>query len=188
MLLLTVGCSENLKYENFRWSRLGSASSDSSGLDIQNLKLKIGKKEIHFEQQSILGVEVEDSYKKRIFDDEVKFVSSRWIKNIPITLRFKILYMKLQSHFVRDRIQKRYSNMTLNKLYEQPKLIIQDGELRWKMVLSHSNGELEGIFLDSNLDIKSSSLLGSRYGAEATIFPEGPLKSKLQDVLLQELA
>ena len=186
---MTISCSDNPKFETNRWSRLESASSDSSGLDSQNLNLRLGKKEFKFEQQAINGVEVEDSFDKKIFDDELVFASSNWIRNIPIKLRLEILFMKFQAKFIAKRVQNKFSQIKLKNLYEEPKLIIQDGEVRWKLVLNLPSGELKGFFLDSNLEIKKTTILGSRFeGPEATIFPEGPLKSNLQNVILNELA
>ncbi len=186
---LTIGCSENLRFEDTRWSRMISAPVDNSNLDSQNLKLKIGKKDIQFVQQFIQGVEVEDSFEKKVYDNEIKFFSAHWIKDVPIAIRLRILLMKLQSNLVETRIQKRYANIDMKRIYEKPKLIIQDGEVRWKLVVTRPNGELEGIFLDSKLNTKKTIILGSRFAtAEATLFPEGPLKSKLQNIVLHELA
>ncbi len=187
--MLTIGCSENLIYEDSRWSRVTSASAGDSNLDSQNLKLKIGKKDIQFVQQLIQGVEVEDSFYKKVYDNETKFTSSHWINDVPIAIRLRILSMKLQENLIEARIQKKHANISLKRIYEKPKIIIQDGEVRWKLVVSRPSGELEGIFLDSKLNIKKTILLGSRIAAaEATLFPEGPLKSQLQNVLLYELA
>jgi len=63
-----------------------------------------------------------------------------------------------------------------------------DPQVLWKIILEDKEGILRAYFVNRDFEIVSEERLGSNYiDASASLFPNGPLKSSLQEVLLQQL-
>ncbi len=190
---LTISCSgqrdsNNKVYETSRWSRSETAPPRRLSLESQVYDLKIGSKKLNFEQQYIQGVEVEDSFYKSVISKEPEFVSYNWITHVPLALRARILLMKLQAPLISYLFKWRHPNYSTLHMYEKPRLVVRNGEVYWKITFENKLYELKGFYTKANLDIASIEKVGSDYvNANAILFPDGPLRSKLQDVVLPNL-
>ncbi len=189
LLPFLISCSEELNLENFRWSQPSKSPPYKMNLEARSVELRAGSKSIIFEKQYINQAEVEDSFYKRITGSQVEFISSNWIYDIPIATRIKIFYMKAQIPILEKRFRNIYAQYKEFNLYEKPRVIIRNEKIRWNFILESKIGQLLGVYLDDQFKITEVRKLGSEFqSSTAKLFPQGPLKSSLQEVLLQDLS
>ena len=186
---LVGGCSEDLKMESHRWSDTESAPTMVSGLEAHAMPLRRGAQRVIFEKQKVLGVEIRDSFLKEVIGEKPQFISSRWASQVPMAFRGRLLLAKMQKPFVEKSIRRRHPHLHERRWASRPELLIEGGKILWLLTLESDQGRLEGVYLTLDLEILKIESLGSGYTtASATLFPEGPLKSSLQRVLLAPLA
>jgi hypothetical protein len=196
MSLWGLGCSDKYRYENYRWSRNQATPPVSSSLESRffgrafsqfDLGSEQGRSDLIFVTQKIQGVDVDGSYYKELRNSETIFKSYRWLVDVPWSLRLKIFWEQLKTPLVRFQFmqQQEFKNLPL---FQEPRLVLKDQELLWKFSFLTPRGEIYGIDWSSERGVLSKGFWGSgAQTAVGSLFPEGPLRSQIQKVLLPEL-
>jgi hypothetical protein len=186
--LLTIGCSKDLQLESTRWSTVGPAPAPPAGVNRKKNSVSIGERNLILQKQTVNGVDIEESYYKELGDAAPEFIASKWAAEIPITLRTEVMRAKAQAHSVVGKFFQKYPDFNRKDLIQKPSLVIRSSEVQWKFIFQDDQGSLVGIFLNSALQFRERRNLGSHVDVPtATLFPDGPLKSHLQKVLLEDL-
>lgn len=143
---------------------------------------------IRFETQKIQGVEVEGTYSKELVKSQRIFQSYHWVRELPFSLRFRILFQQMRQFFVLEEFLRQHELFRQLKIFEKPRLVIRGQDLLWKMTFETRQGRLIGIYWENKKGIVDKVTLGSSFQpAIASLFPDGPLKSNVQRVQLPEL-
>ncbi|OFZ31083.1 MAG: hypothetical protein A2622_00320 [Bdellovibrionales bacterium RIFCSPHIGHO2_01_FULL_40_29] len=186
-----VSCSPT-EVSTVRWSGQGAKPETPAHLDPQNKVLDIGSRQLQFQMQKIDDVEVEGATYKKIFQaDQDEFISYTWLSRIPLSLRAEITLMKAEHALILPRFHQLNPKFKVLTVYEKPHLVIRDIKkpvLNWKIIYQEKNSELTAVYLDRKFQIIEKSRLGSQFDATAFLFPDGPLKSKISEVMLQKLS
>jgi hypothetical protein len=186
--IFLAACSDPLTLKTSRWNQDGPVPARPQGLSKDEPPLVLGNKSMLFQSQKINGVEIEGSYYKEIGNGRPEFIVSNWALSIPKNIENKIHWMKSIQSRVKAKFLEKYPAWAKGSVYQSPEIVIQEGEPRWKIVVESQAGRLLGIYLNSNFEIQKIHDLGSSLeNAAATLFPEGPLMSQLQKVLLLNL-
>ncbi|MBS1970366.1 MAG: hypothetical protein JSU04_08660 [Bdellovibrionales bacterium] len=192
-LVSVTSCTQVTLWTSTRWTGQGSAPATPPGVSNEN-SLPIGQQELLLETQKIEGVEVEGSYYKKISEKgQAEFIDYRWMSAIPLSVRRDLLLMRAQKPFVLSYFLKSHEQFSRDNLIEGPSLSIpwiadEEPQVLWKMIFEEADGTLQGVYVDYNMEIVLQRRLGSGFiDATAHIFPNGPLKSQLQKVVIQGL-
>ncbi len=191
-LLFQMACTPKATFESGRWDGEGPLPSPPPGVSSDEKPLEIGTKSLVFSKQVLDGVAVEGTYYKKISGQgRTEFVDYRWMSEVPLSVRRDLILMKAQKPFVLSYFLKSYEVFTRASLLEGPELSLQAEDLPrvlWKLVFEKEDGSLWAFYLDRDMKIVSQKRLGSEFiEARARIFPEGPLRSQLQEVWLRGL-
>lgn len=188
ILVLATGCSDNLALKTGRWSQEGPAPSRPASLDKKAEALTVGSRKVLFQSQQIDGVEVEGAYYKEISSKTPEFITYKWAQPLPMNLRANLLLMKAHKRSVEEDFFNKHPEYHAKDLVGSPELVIQDDGPKWKFIFQIFDGRLEGVYVDRSMHIRSRQNLGSGFAkASATLFPSGPLKSRLEKVMLENL-
>ncbi len=193
---IQISCTQTASYTTVRWVGQGEEPPTPPGVDSHKGLQSIGDKELTLQFQKVEGVEIEGSYYKKITDKgQAEFVDYRWMSKIPLSVRRDLVLMRAQKPFVLSYFLKSHEAFSSSDLYRGPELVIQaDGviedvaEVHWKLIFEEKDGTLQAYYLNKDLQIVTQKRLGSEFiDATANLFPSGPLKSDLQEVLLRGL-
>lgn len=186
-----TSCTQIVPFASGRWVGQGPAP-EISGLRLDEKPLSVGTRKIVLQTEKIDGVEVEGSYFKKIsYNGQDEFIAYHWPQNIPLTLRNELFLVKAQRPFVLRRFLKNHSALSERDLWLGPSLVVnldEEPEILWRLVFQETDGSLQAYFLNPHLDVVRQGRIGSQFiEATAQLFPEGPLKSGLQQVVLRSL-
>lgn len=192
-IVSVTSCTQVTPWTSTRWSGQGSVPVMPPGVSIEK-PLSVGSQELLFQAQTIEDVEIEGSYYKRISEKgQAEFIDYRWMSAIPLSVRRDLILMRAQKPFVLSYFLKSHERFSRRDLFEGPTLSIpliegEEPQVLWKLIFEESDGTLQGIYLNHDMEIVLQKRLGSEFiEATAQIFPSGPLKSQLQKVLISGL-
>lgn len=192
-LVTLSSCTQVTLWTSTRWAGQRSAPVTPPGVSNEK-PLSVGPQELLIDTQKIDGVEVEGSYYKKIsVKGQAEFIDYRWMSEIPLSVRRDLLLMRAQKPFVLSYFFKSHENFSHNNLKEGPILSIpwiegEEPQVLWRLIFEEADGTLQGVYLNHELEIVQQKRLGSEFiDATAHIFPNGPLKSQLQKVIIQGL-
>lgn len=176
-------------YQTFRWSEnSGPPPEGLKDLGFKASPLPLGKQSLHFYSQKFEGIEVEDSFYKEVSSSKPEFISYHWAMNPPDNLQTNVRLMNRDKSRILEKFFKRTGQFQQKNLLYQPELIIQNGELHWKLIFKSGQDQVLGVYLNRFGQIKKIRVLSSGFGsAAATLFPDGPTLSQLQKVWLTDL-
>lgn len=192
LMIFQVACTPKAAFESARWDGEGPLPSPPPGVTWDEKPLDMGAKSLVFSKQILDGVEIEGAYYKKISGHgRAEFVDYRWMSEVPLSVRRDLVLMRAQKPFVLSYFLKSHEVFTRASLVEGPQLSLQAEDLPqvlWKLVFEKEDGTLWAFFIDRDMRIISQKRLGSEFiEARARIFPEGPLRSQLQEVWLRGL-
>lgn len=191
-LMIATACEKSARVETTRWHGDGPMPAVPFGAQETSQEVSTGGNKIKFQQQQVDGVPVEGTYLKSLErQGKPQFVAYRWISSPATSLRKKILKYKDEQPRILEKLYAHYADMKSKKLLMGPDLFLYEkGSLRlgWKAVFEEKDGTLILFKVDSALKLLDISQLGSQFvDATAALFPKGPLKSDLSDVVLKNL-
>lgn len=193
VLVFQISCTRNASVSSVRWSGQGPAPTPPADLVISPFSQQmVGPKNLLLQSQKIDGVEVEGAFYKKISQQgQAEFVAYRWMSTVPTTVRRDLVLMRGQRPFVKAHFFKQHEFFAGKKLVEGPELtlVLRDTpQVEWKMVFEEKDGTLVAVYFDRDVIITGQKILGSDFiNGIAALFPNGPLKSQIQEVLLQRL-
>jgi hypothetical protein len=192
LALMQSACTQNASFIVGHWDGQGPAPEPPPGVERHQSALKIGAQEMIFQTQKVEGVEIEGSYYKKISGQgQAEYMDFRWMSKIPLSVRRDLLLMRAQKYFVLAYFLKAHENLRLRDLVASPALSLrmeESPQVLWKLIFEEADGTLRAYYLDKDMIIVRQEKLGSEFiDATAHLFPEGPLKSDLQQVLLRGL-
>lgn len=187
-----ISCTREAAFDSARWAGQGQPPSPPPGFSLSNASLPVGTKSLLLQTQHIDGVEVEGTYYKKISEQgQAEFIDYRWMSTIPLSVRRDLLLMRAQKPFVLSSFLKSHEFLSRTDLVDGPNLVVTaepEAQVSWKLVFEKEDGSFWVFLLDKDFEILSQKRAGSEFiEARAKIFPEGPLKSQLQTVLLKGL-
>lgn len=188
-----ISCSRPAQWTRVRWTGEGNAPVLPPEIILNEKPLPVGRDQsLLFQAQKIEDVEVAGSYYKQINEDgEARFVDYRWMSEIPLSVRRDLLLMRAQKPFVLSYFLKAHEGFSRRDLVEGPQLTLSEGDspqVLWKLIFQEPDGTLQGFFLNKDMEVLLQKRLGSAFiDATARLFPNGPLKSDLQEVFLRGL-
>jgi hypothetical protein len=163
-----------------------------SGTQELSGRAQAGLEKMNFQAQKIEGLPVSGAYYKNIErDGKPVFVSYRWLPTDSVRFRNKIINLKKQITTAGEKFQARFPLLKQKRIISGPELIIQSTEparLEWRMIVEEKDGTVLGLRLNEGLRHLEVERLGSQFvDADASLFPKGPIKSEITDVLLKRL-
>ncbi|MBK9323542.1 MAG: hypothetical protein IPM97_11475 [Bdellovibrionaceae bacterium] len=195
LVALQVSCTQNAPFTTARWVGQGEMPPTPPGVESQKGLQTIGEKGLVLQFQKIEDVEVEGSYYKKISDKgQAELIDYRWMSKVPLSVRRDLILMRAQKAFVLRSFLKAHEAFSPSDLYRGPELVVRaddiDGvaDVFWKLIFEEKDGTLQAYYLNKDFLVVIQKRLGSEFiDATANLFPNGPLKSDLQEVLLRGL-
>lgn len=185
--LLLAACSKPPQFETSRWSQRDLTPAPQFEPAEKTKPLSIGSRKIVFQSQFIEGAEVEGSFYKEIESKALEFKAYKWIQNPSAQLRNQVHMMKTLEPKLKNLFFKSHPTYEPKDLVGEPELVVRGGEPFWKLVFQVRGLYLQGLYVNSHLKIKEKAIMGSHVAPSALLFPDGPLKSSLQKVFLEDL-
>jgi len=190
--LFQTSCTKAVYFESGRWVGQGPIPGPSSDLHLAEKPLSVGTRNLILQTQKIDGAEIEGSYYKKITQNgQDEFITYHWPANLPLSLHKDIFLMKAQKPFVVGRFLKLRPSYAATDLFSGPSLVVnleEEPQVLWRLIFEDSDGSLQAFFMNANYELVRQAKAGSEFiEATAQLFPEGPLKSSLQQVFLRGL-
>lgn len=188
--IVLVGCTQKASWNEIRWDGAGAPPRVSADFLIKEMPMELGSQKLTFQAQKIEDLEIEGTYYKEISTaGQTEFIGARWISKIPWSVRRDLLVMKAQRPFVLSYFFKAHEAYSPALLIHGPDLsipLLENPQVLWKVVFESSDGCLEAVYFNSDVEIVLIKRLGSNFNeVRAQVFPEGPLRGPLRTVLLQ---
>jgi hypothetical protein len=188
-----VSCTKPASFTNTRWNGDGTIPMAPHGVDPSAAKISVGsKQELDFQFQSITGVQVEDAFYKSLSNSSgPQFITYNWISEIPFSVKADLLAMRAERFFVLSRFLKMYPNYKALVAYGEPELVIRTKnyhQVLWKLIFQQNDGVLMAVYIDRSWRMMDRKIVGSQFvDGTGALFPDGPLKSDIQQVILKNL-
>ena len=191
-LIIATACEKTARVETTRWHGDGPVPAVPTGIQSQQAEISVGKQKLKLQQQTVDGIPVEGAYFKSLSrNGQPEFISYRWVSSSSASLREKISKAKDEPPEILEKMWGRFSEFKSKKLISGPEpFLYQKGALKlgWKATFEDRDGALVALKVDRSVKLLGVQILGSRFvDATAALFPKGPLKSDMNDVLLKNL-
>lgn len=160
--------------------------------DIQ--EIKIGNTTLKLGTQSFAGAQIVSSYLKEISgDSDLKLAASSAWSGLESSLKKEVLRLQQKDMQVIPALQQQAGRFKDYKYFQSPKVELIKIEQTLRPVFSvlylNKASELFHVRVSEDFKIISETQEGSHFSNEglALVFPDGPKKSQLQEVLLKNL-
>ena len=200
--LILGSCSKKEKLTSFEWHKnSGSLAPIISNEDTFKLQTEViaGADKIVLSRQKYGPAEIDGTFLKKVYssDHALEFVSATSVGHLENNNVFPFTVDDVNAEFARKDLvltllTKKYAAIQ-NYKFTQPKLIIssegRDYNLLWETSYIDKKSLCWNLRFTPDLKIKSLSKAGSQFQEVTTfVYPMGPKKSPLQEVVLKNLS
>ncbi len=191
-LVIWTACERPSRVETARWHGDGPMPAVPSGIDTASVQAQSDSEKMHFQTQTVGGIQIENSYFKSIDKDGKPFLMTyRWLPGSESKMQKKVQALQRQLPTMTEIFLSHYPKLKERKILSGPEVAVQATSpvrFGWKIILEEKDGSLLELRLSEDQKRFETRRLGSQFAdASAFLFPKGPLKSEVTDVWLRNL-
>jgi len=191
--LVAIGCSKPQSIKKINWEGSGEPPQIQASNVVSTYKLAQKNDEMAVSQQSISGVEIEESYIKSIHYQKSKnnFVNAQYFEEIPDKLQKQVSQLKeIPSSKWLELLFKKEPQLKLRVLIDEPELKVNLIHEQLKPVVKFyfnlNNEEIESHVYDTDMNLIRVDKVSSHFTqTRALVYPEGPKLTPLTTILLK---
>ena len=191
--LQMAACTGKKELKSNRWEQNGPAPTTPTQLEQNQVTQKVGSEKLVLSKQYLEGIEIEGAFLKSISSNNGDLLFSKWAYREQLPNRVKKQKKRMLQnldHFQRN-LKSRHLIFEQYTLAAEPKLFLSaHDELLWKLEYTDQQGQNFAAFFDESLNLIRTLRLSSQFessDAIGAVYPQGPLKSPIQNVHLKRL-
>jgi len=189
-------CQKKDSLRTAEWRGEGPAPELPAGVakNSKPMTVSLGdqSKKLDFQSQKIDGVEIEGAYFKKVESSKPEYISFQWLDQIPMSKRGSLFLMKMQKSDWTKTFLKEHPLAGGEKAIGETSIVYrpfsEQPELLFRVLVESHDGAVTALYVSRDFRVRSKEIQGSHMDqVSASVFPEGPLKSELQQVFLKNL-
>ena len=191
--LIAIGCSKPKSIKKINWEGSEEPPQIHASHVVNTYQLDQKNDVMAISQQSLSGVEIEESYIKNINYQKNgrQFVSAQYFEDVPLKLQKQISQLKeVSSSKWLDLLFKKEPQLKLRSMVNDPELKVNFIHDQLKPVIKFyfnlNNEEVESYVFDTDMNLIRIDKVSSHFSqTRALVYPEGPKLTPLMTVLLK---
>jgi Zn-dependent metalloprotease len=192
--MVCTACTAKKDFTAQRWDNEGTAPAVPSYLNVsENKSVTMQSQVITHQQQRIDGILIEGGYYKSIqkSNGSLTYLNYSLLENLPAKASNTKARMLRQQDGIVARIKSKHKIFNNMNFSNQVDFIwTAKNQLLWRLEYSDTQNQYFAVHLNEGLSIIKTIRLSSSFTSQdpiGSVFPQGPLKSTLQNVRLKNL-